>query len=1097
MANWNNPTLTSLYTDFLSELKARDTDLALQFDSGTLSNLVTGTIRWDSSANRWKKWSGSAWAELTTTYALTGLSTTGAAGIGGALTVTGAAALNGGGTSTTPATNDNSTAIATTAYVRAQAYAPLAGPALTGVPTAPTAAVNTNTTQLATTAFVIGQGADVVPPMNGTAAVGTSLEFARGDHVHPTDTSRAPLASPTFTGTPAAPTAAVGTNTTQLATTAFVQAEIANDAPAKDGTGATGTWGISVTGNAATATTLATARTINGVSFNGSANITVTASTPAALTAGTYLTSGGTFDGALARTFAVDATSANTASKVVARDASGNFSAGTITANLTGSASGNQPISAELTGIAGLAGTSGLIRKTAAGAYSLDTNTYATTTGTGATGTWGISITGSAASLGGVSSNRAILKRRTRINTTDGTSLNSSISTPEMGFTYGGSGEPPGPFIAFGGLNGDIDYSCQLVGAYSGGNDFKIRTRNDDAAAWNPWRTILTDGNYTSYSPSLTGGGASGTWGINVTGNAGTATTASNLSGFTNSNLNTPVAGPDSLTNNGHAYVTGVSLFGQVDGALYAQGYNASWVHQIYGDYRTGQIAVRGRNSGTWTSWRTVLDSSNYTNYAAASVSAAADQAIVNQHNGANAAWYGRILSKNSTVDRAVFLGTYPNVAGVFAHNNALNAWADLYVNTVDGVSGGIVRLQRLALGSTAANANVGFRNSRAVTGGTTAWAQYIDGTVQSDVTATAVGIGTSLSTVGSQSISSLIHYQAATGTLGASTTLTNQIGFSASSTLDGATNNYGFYGAIASGANNWNCFMVGTAPNYFAGQVQVGAGSLAAPSLATNGDTNTGIYWPAADELAFVEGGQEAARIDNTGRLLLGTSTYINGWNTSQKLIISGTGNEGIGVFTTAGPCVLAMTRSGGTDPAAFALVASETILGLMSWSGGDGFSRVAAARVQAVVDGNPSFGVMPGRIEIMTTPPASGTPSEAWRVTSDRVVAYNQSAPAAVNATATLTVANLKTGIITSTSAAATDMTLPTGTLTEAGFNGIYTNLTFQWSVINTGPSLVRVLAGTAHTIVGSGSVATGTSGRFASRRTAANTFVTYRLS
>lgn len=41
---------------------------------------------------------------------------------------------------------------------------------------------------------------------------------------------KAPLASPTFTGTPSAPTAAVNTNTTQLATTAFVQAEIANEA---------------------------------------------------------------------------------------------------------------------------------------------------------------------------------------------------------------------------------------------------------------------------------------------------------------------------------------------------------------------------------------------------------------------------------------------------------------------------------------------------------------------------------------------------------------------------------------------------------------------------------------------------------------------------------------------------------------------------------------------------------------------------------------------------------------------------------------------------------------------------------------------------
>lgn len=94
----------------------------------------------------------------------------------------------------------------------------------------------------------------------------------------------------------------------------------------------------SISGNAGTATTLETARTINGVSFNGSGNITITANTTNALTAGAFLT-GGTFDGSGAITFAVDATSANTASKVVARDASGNFSAGTITAALTGNAS--------------------------------------------------------------------------------------------------------------------------------------------------------------------------------------------------------------------------------------------------------------------------------------------------------------------------------------------------------------------------------------------------------------------------------------------------------------------------------------------------------------------------------------------------------------------------------------------------------------------------------------------------------------------------------------------------------------------------------------------------------------------------------------
>ena len=75
-----------------------------------------------------------------------------------------------------------------------------ANTALTGVPTAPTAAADTNTTQIATTAFVVGQASSSNPVVNGTVAIGTSLRFARADHVHPIDTTRAPLASPTFTG---------------------------------------------------------------------------------------------------------------------------------------------------------------------------------------------------------------------------------------------------------------------------------------------------------------------------------------------------------------------------------------------------------------------------------------------------------------------------------------------------------------------------------------------------------------------------------------------------------------------------------------------------------------------------------------------------------------------------------------------------------------------------------------------------------------------------------------------------------------------------------------------------------------------------------
>jgi len=80
-----------------------------------------------------------------------------------------------------------------------------------------------------------------------------------------------------------------------------------------------------------------TAIAISGAAVSG--NISGQAGSVAnALTAGTYLTSAGTYNGSAARTFAVDATDANTASKVVARDSSGNFSAGTITATLSGAA---------------------------------------------------------------------------------------------------------------------------------------------------------------------------------------------------------------------------------------------------------------------------------------------------------------------------------------------------------------------------------------------------------------------------------------------------------------------------------------------------------------------------------------------------------------------------------------------------------------------------------------------------------------------------------------------------------------------------------------------------------------------------------------
>lgn len=112
--------------------------------------------------------------------------------------------------------------------------APLASPALTGTPTAPTPTSTSGDTQIATKKYVDDKAASIVvplpsdsnPQMDGTAAPGTSPAYSRYDHVHPKDTSKANLASPTFTGTPKAPTAAAGTNNTQIATTAFVKTAV-------------------------------------------------------------------------------------------------------------------------------------------------------------------------------------------------------------------------------------------------------------------------------------------------------------------------------------------------------------------------------------------------------------------------------------------------------------------------------------------------------------------------------------------------------------------------------------------------------------------------------------------------------------------------------------------------------------------------------------------------------------------------------------------------------------------------------------------------------------------------------------------------------
>ena len=105
--------------------------------------------------------------------------------------------------------------------------ADLASPTFTGTPAAPTAAAGTNTPQIATTAFVKTAITNAAITVD-SALSSTSTNPVQNKVINTALGNKANLASPTFTGTPKAPTAATTTNNTQIATTAFVQSLISS-----------------------------------------------------------------------------------------------------------------------------------------------------------------------------------------------------------------------------------------------------------------------------------------------------------------------------------------------------------------------------------------------------------------------------------------------------------------------------------------------------------------------------------------------------------------------------------------------------------------------------------------------------------------------------------------------------------------------------------------------------------------------------------------------------------------------------------------------------------------------------------------------------
>jgi hypothetical protein len=141
----------------------------------------------------------------------------------------------------------------------------------------------------------------------------------------------------------------------------------------------------------------------------------------------------------------------------------------------------------------------------------------------------------------------------------------------------------------------------------------------------------------------------------------------------------------------------------------------------------------------------------------------------------------------------------------------AATYFASLSANTLQTLSG-------IGIG-TAPAATVALYNGLPMTGATVAYGFRQENTIQSGVTTSAQYNVTTASTAAAAfTVGSVFHYTANQGTIGAGSAVTNQYGFSASLSLTGATNNYGFYGNIATAAGRWNFYAAGTAPNHFTG---------------------------------------------------------------------------------------------------------------------------------------------------------------------------------------------------------------------------------------------------------------------------------------
>lgn len=219
------------------------------------------------------------------------------------------------------------------------------------------------------------------------------------------------------------------------------------------------------------------------------------------------------------------------------------------------------------------------------------------------------------------------------------------------------------------------------------------------------WKTLLSSSNYNSYSPTLTGGGASGTWGINITGNAVTANRLTSQN--TATSCNNPgvycISSAGSAVGNTTDYSADTpNLYTSVQyGTILRLKYNNSTVYytDIYNDANQNALYFKTVTNGASKGWVRILDSSNYTSYT-----------VSKTGSGASGTW-GISISGNAA--SATQLATARTI------QTNLGSTSSASFNGTANITPGVTGTLAVANGGTGATSKSGARTNLGITSGT------------------------------------------------------------------------------------------------------------------------------------------------------------------------------------------------------------------------------------------------------------------------------------------------------------------------------------------------------------------------------------------